>query len=537
MAGWQPRARTVGPDAPSPAQREGREGVPPDSKHPLPNPPPLRGRGSIRGSLPRSVARTPGLHSRLDLARMRRISPLSRPPRGCLWLILNPARGHFPRARRVSHRGTRIPTAHPGHACPATRNGTQPTHGTIRHRRPHCPSGPDAGPFQRRGLRLPPRRDPRPGHRLRRVRRHRPRPPPHRRIRHRRCRPEVRGPRRAEGIRPARRQARGEARRRDRALCRALRGQGRRDRPVAREGAPRGGLDQPREGVRDPAARQRHDLRPGEGRLHRRSRRRRGVPARQPGRYPPGARRRPADGHAAAVPDPQDGPRPRQHRGVPPRRAGGDPRRAAHRTDPGPEGRPDPRRRGQEHHRLRRLRRSRRRRRPAARHRHRLAAHQPPVRGAADRPAGQGAGHPVQLRDPAHLPRHEAARGRSVGRRRRQVPGRREVHRPRHQHHRLRRLRGTGAGRRGPGARLGNVLDQEERPSRQDRRHQPGGGRDGAGRRRLQAPHLARPEAGAAQSVGAVRRRTSDRHARSRARSATSPSSACSSACRRISTA
>ena len=29
----------------------------------------------------------------------------------------------------------------------------------------------------------------------------------------------------------------------------------------------------------------------------------------------------PADGHAAAVPDPQDGPRPRQHRGVPPRRA------------------------------------------------------------------------------------------------------------------------------------------------------------------------------------------------------------------------
>ena len=48
-----------------------------------------------------------------------------------------------------------------------------------------------------------------------------------------------------------------------------------------------------------------------------------------PGRHPPGARRRPADGLAAAVPDPQDGPRPRQHRGVPPRRAGGDPRRAA----------------------------------------------------------------------------------------------------------------------------------------------------------------------------------------------------------------
>ena len=72
---------------------------------PLPNPPPLRGRGGVRGSPPRSVARPIALvykHSRLDLARMRRISPLSRPPRGCLWLILNPARGYFPRARRVS---------------------------------------------------------------------------------------------------------------------------------------------------------------------------------------------------------------------------------------------------------------------------------------------------------------------------------------------------------------------------------------------------------------------------------------------------
>ena len=58
---------------------------------------------------------------------------------------------------------------------------------------------------------------------------------------------------------------------------------------------------------------------------------------------------------------------------------------------------------------------------------------------------------------------------------------------------------------------IGNVLDQEERPSRQDRLHQPGGRGDGAGRGRLQAPHLARPEAGAAESVGAVRRRASDR--------------------------
>ncbi len=38
---------------------------------------------------------------------------------------------------------------------------------------------------------------------------------------------------------------------------------------------------------------------------------------------------------------------------------------------------------------------------------------------------------------------HEAARGRSLGRHRGEVPGRREVPRPRHQHHRLRRLRGS----------------------------------------------------------------------------------------------
>ena len=112
---------------------------------------------------------------------------------------------------------------------------------------------------------------------------------------------------------------------------------------------------------------------------------------------------------------------------VAPRRAGGDPRRAAQRADPGPQGRHDPRRRGQEHHRLRRLRGPRRRGRPAARHRHRLAPHQPPERGAADRPAGQGAGHPLQQGDPAHQPRHEAARGRPVGRRGGEVSAGRQV--------------------------------------------------------------------------------------------------------------
>ncbi len=156
--------------------------------------------------------------------------------------------------------------------------------------------------------------------------------------------------------------------------------------------------------------------------------RRRRVSAGQPGRYPPGARHRPAVGLAAAVPDPQDGPLARQHRRLAPRRARGEPRRAALGTGRQPQGRPDPQRRRQEHHRLRRLRRSRRRRRPAARHRHRLAAHQPSVRGAQYRPERQGPGHPLQPRDAAHLARHEAARSRSVGRRRAQIPGRRQVH-------------------------------------------------------------------------------------------------------------
>ena len=73
-------------------------------------------------------------------------------------------------------------------------------------------------------------------------------------------------------------------------------------------------LQQEREGHR------RH-LQPGQGRLHRRPRRRRRLPAAQPGRHPPGARRRPADEHAAALPDPQDGPPPRQHRRLAPHRA------------------------------------------------------------------------------------------------------------------------------------------------------------------------------------------------------------------------
>jgi small subunit ribosomal protein S1 len=71
---------------------------------------------------------------------------------------------------------------------------------------------------------------------------------------------------------------------------------------------------------------------------------------------------------------------------------------------------------------------------------------------------------------------------RPLGRRGRQVSCRRKVHRPCHKHHRLRRLRGTGGGHRGPGPRFRNVLDKEEHPPRQDCLHEPGSGSHGARR-------------------------------------------------------
>ena len=80
-------------------------------------------------------------------------------------------------------------------------------------------------------------------------------------------------------------------------------------------------------------------------------------------------------------------------------------------------------------------------------------------------------------------------------------------------------------------------LDQEERAPRQDRLDLAGGRSDGARRRHVQAPHLARPQAVHGQPVGELRREVSRRAPSSRARSATSPSSACSSACPATSTA
>jgi exosome complex RNA-binding protein Csl4 len=99
---------------------------------------------------------------------------------------------------------------------------------------------------------------------------------------------------------------------------------------------------------------------------------------------------------------------------------------------------------------------------------------------------------------------------------------------PRHQHHRLRRLRGAGAGCRGPGPRLRNELDQEERASGQDRVDLSGSRSDGAGvdseKRRISLglkQTMRNPWEVFAESTRSA--------PRSKARSRTSPNSACSS--------
>ena len=124
---------------------------------------------------------------------------------------------------------------------------------------------------------------------------------------------------------------------------------------------------------------------------------------------------------------------------------------------------------------------------------------------------GEGQDHQDQPRDPPHLARHEAAARRSVAGHRGEVSGRRPLQRPRHQHHRLRRLRRTRAGHRRPDPRLRNVVDQEEHASRQDRLDLAGGRGAGARSRSGQAPHFARSQADHAQSVGSVRREVSGR--------------------------
>jgi small subunit ribosomal protein S1 len=78
----------------------------------------------------------------------------------------------------------------------------------------------------------------------------------------------------------------------------------------------------------------------------------------------------------------------------------------------------------------------------------------------------------------------------------------------RHEHHRLRCIRRAGAGHRRPDPRFRNVLDQEERPPRQDPVDEPGSRRGRSRSRSGQAPHLARPQADAREPVGCFRLRS-----------------------------
>jgi small subunit ribosomal protein S1 len=111
----------------------------------------------------------------------------------------------------------------------------------------------------------------------------------------------------------------------------------------------------------------------------------------------------------------------------------------------------------------------------------------------------------------------------------RQVPGRRQAARHRHQHHRIRRLRRAGSRHRGSGARFGNVLDQEERPPRQDRFDLAGSRRAGAGSR-SDKRRISLGLKQAQQNPGKLSPSVTPSVRPSRAKSRTRPNSVCSSA-------
>ena len=169
------------------------------------------------------------------------------------------------------------------------------------------------------------------------------------------------------------------------------------------------------------------------------------------------------------------------------------------------EGRRDRQGHGQEHHRLRRVRRPRRHRRPAAHHRPGLAPRASPERGGAGRPGDHGQGPEVRPGEEPRVAGRQAARRGSVGRPRPALSAGHAPVRQDHQHHRLRRVRRDRGGHRGPGARLRDGLDQQERRPEEGRPAGRRGRGHGAGDRRGASPHLAGHEAVQAQSVGRLR--------------------------------
>ena len=202
------------------------------------------------------------------------------------------------------------------------------------------------------------------------------------------------------------------------------------------------------------------------------------------------------------------------------------------------EGRPDRRGHRQEPHRVRRLHRPRRHRRPAAHHRHVLGPRQPPVRAVPGRRRRPRQGPQVQRRDRARLAGPQADHGRSLDPRPGEVPARHAWSRGK-----VVSLTDYGAfieleqGIEG----LIHVSEMSLDPPGQapvegagHRRHGRGGG---ARRRPAPEPHQPRHEAARAQPVRARSRRSTRPAPWSRARSATSPTSASSWRSKRASTA
>ena len=162
-------------------------------------------------------------------------------------------------------------------------------------------------------------------------------------------------------------------------------------------------------------------------------------------------------------------PQAQQRRGLAPRRHGGDRRRRAPAASRDAEGRRDREGYRQEHHRLRRVRGPGRHRWPAAHHRPRLAPREAPDGSPGGRRRSHRQDPQVRRREEPRVAGPEAAGRGPVDGHLPPLPAGHAPLRQGHQHHRLRRVRRDRERHRGPGARLRDGLDEQERPPGQGR--------------------------------------------------------------------
>ena len=193
-----------------------------------------------------------------------------------------------------------------------------------------------------------------------------------------------------------------------------------------------------------------------------------------------------------------------QRRPLAPRRARGGAQGAAA-ADPRPP-QPGRRRRGHDlqHRRLRRVRRPRRDGRPHPHLRALVEPRQPSVRGARDRPDGQGSGARHRPRAAADLARPQADAERPVAAGARELPGgrRRAGHGDEGRH--VRRLRRDPAGRRGSRPHLRARAAPRREPARDRLAGRQGQRPHPRGRRRPAAP-LALAQAGRGRDAACSR--------------------------------